>query len=50
MEIPLNTGENIPDISILNTYAPHMGYNYDDTNSELDRHRQLFKYNTAQPC
>ena len=27
MEIQFKTGDNIPNISILNSYAPHMGYN-----------------------
>ena len=33
MEIRLKTGKNIPDISSLNTYDPHMGYNFDEINS-----------------
>ena len=32
MEILLKTGNNIPNISILNTYAPHMGYNTTEIN------------------
>ena len=29
VEIRFRTGRNVPNLPILNTYVPHMGYNFD---------------------
>jgi len=51
MEIRLKTGTNIPDISILNTYAPRMGYNFDEINAywtDIDNYISTIPHNLVK--